>query len=659
MSRRRSFRSLIVVALLAPLLAVVGADPAAAEIRDADACDLDHGLAGTGKAIIQVSRDGWTLDRFVLDHEGRVVTIERRFNENEVGTVVSVSDRISRFLPDGTLDTTFGTNGHTELPGAVFGSWTRNITFDHENRILTLRATYRDALEVRRFTPDGELDTTFPRVEWGVLGAWIADPVGAFSVDDRGRISIFIAMNEPDPGDRTRFLIYRINELAQVGSSHIGRNEAEPGWGVSYGMTFGDRGEDPPELIGYGRVIDENDRVTGVMLGNWRRLEQADTDWTHLSMRTLYDVEAVGGAYLDREDADPDDSDTLLGTYRLPGGVITERVVDLGENDMAVARAGDDVFSIDADGKVYVTNYDFENDVLGDTVIVADTGLGGAFWPNATASYADGTWAFVTWAGPAELNQPVGRLVYVRSAPSGIDVPDGGELGDQITRLFQAYFQRQPGDEGLDFWRTRRANGQTLDSISDTFAASPEFIDTYGDLDNGEFVDLVYANVLGRAADAGGRANWVGHLDAGRLTRGRVMTGFSESAEFRGNTGTTEAHDGDEGQVHRLYNAYFGRDADRNGFCYWVRQLATGHLGLDRISQAFANSAEFQATYGELDDGEFVDLVYDNVLGRPADPDGREFWVGQLENGNRTRGQLMIGFSESLEYLLATDTLPS
>src|SRR5688500_19664870 len=76
--------------------------------------------------------------------------------------------------------------------------------------------------------------------------------------------------------------------------------------------------------------------------------------------------------------------------------------------------------------------------------------------------------------------------------------------------------------------------GMRLDGISDAFGQSPEFVNTYGALTNAQFVDRVYRNVLGREPDAGGRAFWTQQLDSGARTRGQVMTGFSESAEYRG-----------------------------------------------------------------------------------------------------------------------------
>jgi hypothetical protein len=61
-------------------------------------------------------------------------------------------------------------------------------------------------------------------------------------------------------------------------------------------------------------------------------------------------------------------------------------------------------------------------------------------------------------------------------------------------------------------------------------------------------------------------------------------------------------------------------------------------------------------TYGSLTDARFVELVYSNVLGRVADAGGSGHWQAQLAAG-LSRGQMMIGFSQSGELVLATGTL--
>ena len=61
---------------------------------------------------------------------------------------------------------------------------------------------------------------------------------------------------------------------------------------------------------------------------------------------------------------------------------------------------------------------------------------------------------------------------------------------------------------------------------------------------------------------------------------------------------------------------------------------------------------------GTLGGPKFVDLVYNNVLGRPPDPGGRAFWVAELSSGRRERGAVMVGFSESPEFVVKTGTTP-
>lgn len=103
------------------------------------------------------------------------------------------------------------------------------------------------------------------------------------------------------------------------------------------------------------------------------------------------------------------------------------------------------------------------------------------------------------------------------------------ELTGRIGRLYRAYFLRKPDLAGLDYWLNTRLD---LASISNNFADSQEFKQRYGRLDNGRFVELIYRNVLGRAAEASGRRYWIGQLADGR-SRGEIMIGFSNSDEFR------------------------------------------------------------------------------------------------------------------------------
>lgn len=225
-----------------------------------------------------------------------------------------------------------------------------------------------------------------------------------------------------------------------------------------------------------------------------------------------------------------------------------------------------------------------------------------------------------------------------------------------IDRLYLAYFDRAPDAVGLQFWQSQMAAGASLASVSQNFAGSSEFVNTYGSIDDAAFVRLVYQNVLNRDIDQEGFDHWLGLLTAGRLDRGGLMLEFSDSAEFKNQTGVIAAPTtgADPRSVERLYAAYFDREADAGGLAFWESTWdRTGDLG--SISESFAQSDEFQETYGALSNDAFVQLVYRNVLGRTPDADGQAHWQGQLRAGSLSRGQVMLSFSDSAEFKLTTN----
>ena len=91
-----------------------------------------------------------------------------------------------------------------------------------------------------------------------------------------------------------------------------------------------------------------------------------------------------------------------------------------------------------------------------------------------------------------------------------------------------------------------------------------------------------------------------------------------------------------------LYIAYFNRAPDAIGLNFWGSRFADGRT-LAQIAEQFALSAETQATYppGTTTQA-FVEAVYDNVLGRPADAAGLAFWINKLDTGVFTRDVFIL-----------------
>lgn len=109
--------------------------------------------------------------------------------------------------------------------------------------------------------------------------------------------------------------------------------------------------------------------------------------------------------------------------------------------------------------------------------------------------------------------------------------------------------------------------------------------------------------------------------------------------------------------ITRLYTAFFERQPEQGGFEFWTEEYSSGRWNLDRMARQFVVSDEFVDTYGSLTNEEFVDLIYQNIQGRPGEPSGRAFWIGELDSGRMTRGRVMIFFSESEEYVTRSETV--
>ncbi len=104
---------------------------------------------------------------------------------------------------------------------------------------------------------------------------------------------------------------------------------------------------------------------------------------------------------------------------------------------------------------------------------------------------------------------------------------------------------------------------------------------------------------------------------------------------------------GDPGQAYRLYQAAFNRAPDAAGLGVQINALDTG-TPLVQLSQNFIDSAEFAATYGTLNNTQFITQLYANVLHRAPEPAGLAYYQQNMAAGE-TRAQVLMAFSESPE----------
>jgi hypothetical protein len=107
--------------------------------------------------------------------------------------------------------------------------------------------------------------------------------------------------------------------------------------------------------------------------------------------------------------------------------------------------------------------------------------------------------------------------------------------------------------------------------------------------------------------------------------------------------------DGTGGQAYRLYSAVLGRAPDLAGLGFWMSKM-DGSVTLRTAGEHFLSSKEFADVYGtNLTTAQFVDRLYQNVLHRPLDDKGYEFWVKAIDERGAERVDVLVAFSESAE----------
>ncbi|NDW01336.1 DUF4214 domain-containing protein [Salipiger sp. PrR002] len=335
---------------------------------------------------------------------------------------------------------------------------------------------------------------------------------------------------------------------------------------------------------------------------------------------------------------------------------------------------------------------------------VLSTGAGS---PVAKDIDGDGTLALIGGGTTSDHNQ---AMIYrwenpfdaVTSEYRSADYQGNQSLNEIrafVDRFYEIILGRSSDARGTNNWADRLYSGVASGAdVAEGFILSPEFLGR--NTSNAEFVGVLYAAFFDRTADSTGLGNWVARLESGEWDRAGVLDGFIYSQEFsnlaagygirasdlvdrpsdasvivgdseasilRGGSGANTIYDTASAvtetgsreqdvfaQVYRIYGATLGREPDVSGLLGWFNALNNDVHSLEAVAGSFVNSKEFQNTYGALSNGEFVALLYNNVLGREPDARGLANWTSQLDSGAMTRAQVVLGFSESGEFKAGT-----
>jgi len=269
------------------------------------------------------------------------------------------------------------------------------------------------------------------------------------------------------------------------------------------------------------------------------------------------------------------------------------------------------------------------------------------------AQTSDGQATIQDTIGGRNGDQTVSGLQHIVFA-DGTGVFDPTGTAEDVTRLYQAAFNRTPDLAGLDSNVQRVTSAAiSLSTLASSFAQSPEFVSLNGPLDNSGFVEQLYNNVFQRAPDTAGNQLWLNFLNNGG-SRGEVLGDFADSLENRKQS-LSIAGDKNDAEATRLYQAALSRAPDDRGLDNFSTALEHGATP-EQIAQGFVDSTEFAQKYGALSSSDFVTQLYANVLNRAPDAPGLQNFVNALNNG-ASREQVLVGFSDSTENRVNTAPL--
>ncbi len=246
-------------------------------------------------------------------------------------------------------------------------------------------------------------------------------------------------------------------------------------------------------------------------------------------------------------------------------------------------------------------------------------------------------------------------------AAGDIPLTENRDQNDKVTayvfRCYKNILERTADAEGLNTWTGKLLSGGNGAEIVKDLVFSREFEEKRKS--DGEFIDLMYRAMLGREADAGGKANWLDCLQKGVSYR-YVINGFSGSEEFNrlcgeygivsGNVEITEARDqniGVTGFVVRNYSVILGRTPDREGLNDWCGRINGRYQTAAQVSYGFVFSDE--CVNRGMNNADFVEMLYKACFGRNSDSEGKQYWINRLNTGTR-REDIFWGFANSDEF---------
>ena len=232
--------------------------------------------------------------------------------------------------------------------------------------------------------------------------------------------------------------------------------------------------------------------------------------------------------------------------------------------------------------------------------------------------------------------------------PSNNTQPDQNQVESFVERFYTQILDRPSEPAGLENWTVALMAGTRGGAdVADEFIHSAEF--QKKTMSDDEYITKLYHAFFNREPDAPGMASWQADLAAGK-GRDFVLNGFLVSDEYKNlcaNYGIKR--DSTRTFVKRFYKIILGREDSQITAAEldnWQIALdAKAITGADMAREWINETPEFKKR--TLTDVEYLNILYNVILKRDIDPSGLATWTNQLNSGKSR--------AEVLDMLLASD----
>jgi peroxidase len=198
--------------------------------------------------------------------------------------------------------------------------------------------------------------------------------------------------------------------------------------------------------------------------------------------------------------------------------------------------------------------------------------------------------------------------------------------GEYIVAVYQSLLNRLVDEGGLAWWTNLLDSGTPRSAVVDRLDHSTEYF--------GLVIDAAYQKLLDRSPDTAGLKYWTGAMQSGTSDEqlDAVLAGSDESYQHNG---------GDKPSwLAALYPSVLGRPIDATGDAFWTTQLAAGTSRAQIVAEVLAGAER---------EGQQVVADYQLFFARVPDPQGVDYWIGQLGKGQTDEG-LITELVSSEEY---------